>query len=328
VRRAPRALAALLGLAMLLPACAALRPLVADSGDVADYRAFRVAAADGTRLARAKTYLERHPRGAFAAEVRAAFEDEEPRYFERAQRTREGVRRYLADLPAGPHAEAAFALLRALESTLEDAELRDIARRARYDDAKLEAAAVQRRAVGASVLGAVGVLLDEAVYGAPRADGPASLRALMSGRGSTWGSVPARREDDLFFLLPTRPERESRLVTLEISLEEQGGVVVGGAVLGADLFVRWAEADQIVALDPSAPEDRTEAFVHALARLDGALERRFPSASCPDVRAAKELYHRACEGWEAVVLPGDGPGQTDAIVVRGRPGPARKPTEG
>lgn len=305
--------------------CATFRPMVASSADLEDYRAFRVAGAEGTRLARAKTYLERHPQGSFADEVRAAFDEEEPRYFERAQATREGARRYLADLPDGPHASAALALLTALESNMQDAELRDIARRSRYDDAKLEAAAVQRRAVGEAILGATGVLLDENVYGVPRADGPPALRTLMTGRtGSTWGGVPARREEDLFFLLPTRPERESRLVTLEISLAEQDGVVTGGTIEGADMLVMWAEADQITKLDPSAPEDRTEAHVHAMERLGGALERRFPAGSCPDVRAGRELYHRACDGWEVVVLPGERAGSKDAIILRGRREPARK----
>ena len=86
--------------------CATFRPMTAGSGDLADYRAFRVAAAPGTRLARAKKYLEQHPSGAFTAEVRAAFDEEEPRYFERAQASQEGARRYLADLPDGPHAVA------------------------------------------------------------------------------------------------------------------------------------------------------------------------------------------------------------------------------
>lgn len=305
--------------------CTTLRPLTAGSGDLADYRAFRVAAAPGTRLARAKKYLEQHPSGAFANEVRAAWEEEEPRYFERAQASREGARRYLADLPDGPHAVAALALLTALDSTMQDAELRDIARKAQYDEAKLEAAAVQRRAVGEAILGAVGILLDEEIYGLPRASGPPALRTLMMGRTlSTWGAVPDRREEDLYFLLPTRPARESRLVTLEIALIERDGVVVGGSVGGADMLVMWAEADQIVKLDPSASEDRTEAHVHAMDRLGGALERRFPAGECPDSRGDRELYRRGCHGWEVLVVPATRAGAKDSIVIRGSAGPARK----
>jgi hypothetical protein len=295
--------------------------MTASPGDLDDYRAFRVAAARGTRLARAKKYLDRHPTGAFSEEVRAAFDDEEPRYFEAAQSSREGVRRYLADLPDGPHASAALALLTALDANMQDAELRDIARRVRYGDAKLEAAAVQRRAVGEAILGAVGVFLDEGTYGVPRGEAPIALRSMMIGStATTWGAVPARREQDLYFLLPTRPERESRLLTLEIALAERDGVVEGGSIEGADMFVYWAEADQITKLDPAAPEDRTEAQVHAMDRLGGALERRFPAATCPDARQGRELYRRACNGWEVRVASGSAAGEKDTIVIRG-PGP-------
>ena len=311
--------------ALLLTGCATLRPITASSGDLADYRAFRVASAPGTRLARAKKYLDQHPRGAFVTEVQEVWDDEEPRYFARAQASQEGARRYLVDLPEGPHAAAALALLTALGSTMQDAELRDIARKSRYDDAKLEAAAVQRRAVGEAILGAVGVLLDEEVYGTPRGNGPPPLRTLMMGRtASTWGAVPAQRDEDLYFLLPTRPDRESRLLALEITLGETDGLVTGGTVAGADLFVMWAEADQIVKLDPSSPDDRTEAHVHAMDRLEGALERRFPAGDCPDARVNDELYHRSCKGWEALVTPGGAGGRKDSIVIRGSAGPARK----
>lgn len=312
-------------LALSLPSCATFREMTTTSSDLEDYRAFRVAGAEGTRLARAKTYLDRHPKGAFAGEVKSAFEEEEPRYFEKAQTSREGARRYLADLPDGPHASAALALLTALESNMQDAELRDVARRVRYDDAKLEAAAQQRKAVGEAILSALGVFLDDGVYGSTRADAPPQLRTVMAGpRGSTWGALPQRREDDFFFLLPTRPERESRLLTLEMELEEKDGHITAATIAGADMLVMWAEADQIVKLDPSAQEDRTEAQVHALDRIGGAVERRFPAASCPDKRTGAELVHRECGGWEIVVKGGDRAGAKDTIVVRGPSDPAKK----
>lgn len=323
---------AVLGLLVLAltGGCAELRPMLAPPNDLEDYRAFRVAAAEGTRLARAKRYLERHPKGTWAREVQAAFDEEEPRYFERAQASREGIRRYLADLPEGPHADAALALLVAFGSSMQEAELRDIARRVREGDAKLEAAAVQRRAVGEGILASVGALLDDDVYGAPRAEAPPKLRALLLGRNVsalTWGGgVPSRHEDDYFFVLPTRPDRESRLLTVEISIAETDGVVTGATVEGSDMFVRWAEADQIVRLDASLPADRTEAQVHAMGRLEGAFERRLPSASCPDLRRDQELYHRACGGWEVIVLPGARAGDKDAIVIRAPRGRKTEPS--
>ncbi len=295
--------------------CAELRPMVAPPGDLEDYRAFRVAAAKGTRLARAKRYLHRHPNGAFAAEVGKAFEEEEPAYFEEAQTSREGVRRYLADLPDGPHAEAALALLVAFGSSMRDAELNDLARHVRYQDAKLEAAAVQRRAVSEGILTAVGVLVDDDTYGRPLEEAPPKLRALLLGRNApTWGSVPRSHEEDYFFLLPTRPERQSRLLTLAISVIEHDGVVVGAKLEGSDMLVRWAEAEQIISLDASASEDRMEAHVFAMNRLEGALERRFPTGACDDLRRDRELYHRSCNGGEVTIVPGSRAGENDVIL--------------
>jgi hypothetical protein len=322
-----RAVVRALGLALggtLLASCASFRTVIAPPADLADYRAFRVSAYEGTRLSRAKRYLDRHPTGVFAGEVRAAFEAEEPAFFAWAQGSREGARTYLADLPDGPHAAAALALLAALESDMQDAELRDLARKVRFEDAKLEAAAAQRRAIPEAILGALGALLDESVYGRSREEAPAPLRAVLAAEGgSTWGGLPPRRERDLFFLLPTRPERESRLLTLVVELVEAEGLVRGGRITGSDMFVRWAEADLIVRLDPDAADDRTEAFVHAQDRLEGALERRFPSGSCTDSRRDRELYHRQCGGWEAVVVAGEHAGDDDVIMVRGPQAHAR-----
>ncbi len=307
----------LLFLLPLLLGCAELRSFTASSDDLEDYRAYRIAAAEGTRLKRAQEYLEKHPNGAWSEEVRATFDEEEPRFYEKAQSSRQGIRNYLGDLPRGPHADAALHLLIALDSSIEEAELNDLARRVRNDDAKLERAAQQRRAVGEAILGALGVMLDEDVYGVPRSEAPPKLRSLMIGRHApTWGGVPRTREEDYFFLLPTRPERESRLMTLEIRLIEEKDVVVASRVEGMDLIVRWAEAEQIVRLDSSAPEDRTEAQVFVMGRLEGALERRFPAGSCADLRRGDELYHRTCNGWEAVILAGTKAGDNDTIMIR------------
>lgn len=303
---------------LAVSACATFRPMVAGPRDLEDYRAFRVAAAEGTRLARAQTYLKRHPTGAFADEVRHAFDEEEPRFFEACQANRSGAQRYLTDLPDGPHASAALALLNALESNMEEAALLDVIQKARGDEARFESAAALRRRVGEAILSGVGVLLDDGVYGISRADAPPALRSVLTGSAaSTWGALPGRRDEDLFFTLPTRPAPESRLLTLEFSIVEDDDRIVSGKVSGDDMFVRWLEADKIVRVDPTSIEDRTEAQVHAMDRLGGALERRFPAATCTELRGEKELYHRKCEGWEVVVVPGSRAGDKDSIVVRG-----------
>jgi hypothetical protein len=316
--------------------CAALRPVFAPSAELDVYRAFRVSAAPGTRLAHAQRYLARFPQGTFAAEVRAAFDEDEPRFFEACQRTRAGVLRYLVDLPAGPHASAAQAMLLTFDVDQNEAELRDVARRSRADEARLESAAAQRRAVGETILGALGAVLDDGLYGEPAGDAPPSVRAVLLGRApATWGTVPTAHEEDLFFVLPTRPVRESRLLTLEVALrDDDAGRVTAAVIDGADMFVKWAEAERIVALDPFDPGDRTEAYVHVASRLDGALERRFPTGSCPREspatgqggqagqggpmgQAAVVLVSRACNGWQVVVTAGGRAGDKDTILVTG-----------
>lgn len=314
-----RALAIAL-LACGVASCASFRPMIASSGELEIYRAFRVSDAEGTRLAHAQRYLARHPDGTFAAEVRAAWEEEEPRFFEACQRSRKGVLRYLVDLPAGPHATAAQAMLLTFDVDTNEAELRDVASRARADDARLESAAVQRRAVSETILGALGAALDDGVYGHPRAEVAAPMRALLLGRASsTWGALPSTREEDLFFVLPTRPLRESRLLTLVVSIEEDpDGLVTATRIEGEGMFLKWAEADRIVVLDPTDAGDRAEAYVHVEGQLEGALERRFPSATCKDTGAgAGVLVARACGSWKVLVTSGAGPGEKDTILVEG-----------
>lgn len=309
-------------LVLSLGGCAATKTMLAPSGELATYRAFRVSAAPGTRLAHASRYLASHPDGTFAEEVRAAFAEEEPRFFEACQRSRAGVLRYLVDLPGGPHARAAEAMLLTFDVDEKEAELRDVAARARADDARLESAAAQRRAVGETILAALGAVLDDGVYGVPRSELPPPLRRVLLGRApATWGELPATHEEDLFFVLPTRPVAESRLLSLEVDVGEDGGVVSSAAVRGEGLFVKWAEAERIVALDASDPGDRTEAHVFVTERLEGALERRFPAARCsaagPASASRTVLLARACDGWEVVVTAGERAGTKDTILVRG-----------
>jgi hypothetical protein len=298
-------------------ACASARQLVAANGDLADYRAFRVAAAEGVRLARAQRYLEAHSRGAWAEEVRGVFEAEEPAFFERASATREGTSEYLADLPKGPHAAAALVLLENFDTKVEDVETARLTREARRTEAMLDRAAQQRKALGEAIVGAVGALLDEGVYHTPADDMPAPLKHVLGGAAeATWGRLPTRREQDFFFSIPTRLERESRMATLTVAIALEGGFVMEGRVEGRDLFVHWAEADMVRLLDPTEKRDRAVAREHAVEVLLGALEGRLPLAEC--AATAPALIARRCPtGWIAVVTMGASAGDFDAIVIQG-----------
>lgn len=103
----------MLGTAMLflLGGCA---PFFTSTEDYASYRATRTANSLDERMQALRIYLDEHPEGAFASEVKSFYERAEPLYFEVRKSTIVGLRAYLEALPNGPHAEEARARLSAL----------------------------------------------------------------------------------------------------------------------------------------------------------------------------------------------------------------------
>lgn len=299
-----------------LAGCATFRPMWAPSGDLEDYRHFRMADDPGVRLARAYAYLGRHPRGVWSEELRATVEAEEPAYFVRAQSSRAALIDYLTNLPSGPHSEQALSLVAAYDRGLEEAESDRMLREARRTEATLEKASLARKRVGERVLGGLAVLLDPKLVGT-RFDAlaPETRRFFEGPAASTWGALAPSLEEDLFFLLPTRPERTSRLLTLVTELVVEDGVVVGARMRGDDLLVKWYEAARIVALDPSKPEDRTEAMTASLEILAGAAEQAFPASRCAAPTTGRELLVRRCDGRSLRVVAGERAGDADTVEV-------------
>jgi hypothetical protein len=300
-------------------ACAVSRPLVSSTDDYADYRAFRLAAHEGPRLARAQHYLDAHPQGAWASEVRAAFDAEEPAFFEAAKTSRRRALDYLVDLPRGPHAAAALALLEAFDAKDDDFETTKLLAAARRTDAMLDRAASRRRAVGDLVVGDVAALLGDGVYGVAIEEAPIELRRMLGGLApTTWGALRTRVDVDVSFVLPTPAGSEERVASVELSLKvDAAGAIVEGRVWGPDLFVRWAEADGIRPLDANAPSARGAAATHAIDVIGGAIEWRLPGDRCGSRAEAGEIFARSCDGWHVAVTMGEFAGAPDVILVRG-----------
>lgn len=318
-------------LAACLGGCAWGRQLAADPQDLADYRAFRAAADGGPRLARAQAYLEAHPRGSWAAEVRDAFEREEAAHFSLAQRSRGAAIAYLTDLPRGPHAAAVLAAIEAIEHEVADEELEGVVRAVRRREAQLEWASRGRKRVADRVLEAVGALLESNVYGAPIETLPAALRRALEGPApSTWGAPPERRGEDLFFLLPSREGADSRYVRLEVEVVTERGRVIEGRVSGEDLFARWAEADELRSIDTATADGRTAAVEHTRAVLGGALEARTPEGRCAAPSDGEAILVRLCDGWEIRAVMAARAGEPDVVSIRGpgEPGEPRAPARG
>lgn len=301
--------------------CAALRPITASQGDLADYRATRVAPTWGRRLAAMQRYLERRPDGAWGREVREAYDAEEPRFFARASDSRAGVRGYVADLPRGPHAQAAIWLLVAFDEKLEDFDVAKMSAAARATESRLDVAAAERRAADDWVATTLAALVDDAPWGQPL-DASTVLAAQLRGRrAATWGAVPNRAQVHFAFVAPARQGPEARHLDATIELDVQGGVPRSARLSGPDLLVRWAEVDSLRALDSARLEDRSFAAARVRERLAGLLEGRFPEGRCATSGGGEEadLVSRACDGRKVRVVMGGGAGQTDRVDFSSSP---------
>lgn len=308
-----------LGLACLAcGGCGVAKQMFSGPGDFTDYRAFRSAKQEGIRLARAQRYLKSHPNGAWADEVRQAFETEEPVWFEGAKVSRGRARDYAVDLPDGPHVDAARALLGLYYEPETDLDMLELLAEARRSAAFLEIQSERRRRVSELILGELGALLEAVAAGAKLDEPPEALAAVLRGpHPCTWGrpATTAVRNDELYFGLPTPTEVEARVANVGFRLVLDQGRVVGGRIEGEDLFVSWAEANEIRVLDASAPSDRSAAANDIAEVLAGALEARLPASRCVVRPRDREIVARACDGGHVSVRMGARPGDKDVIAV-------------
>ena len=293
----------------LASGCATFRPMVAPPADLEDYRAFRVAAAEGTRLARAQAVPrapsegrvrrrgERGVRGGGACATSSA-----------RRRSREGV----APLPrrsagrssrGAPRSRCSSRSARACRTRSSATSRGTFATRTRSSRPRPFSGA--RSAKRSSR--AVGVLVDEDVYGVPRHEGSAGAphaapRTHAARRGAR---VPRRREEDYFFLLPdaTRARVAARHAR-DVGHRGRRRRRPAARIEGADMLVRWAEADQIVRLDSSCRGGPHRGPGPRDGAPRGRARAPFPAASARTPREDRELYHRACDGWEVVGPPG------------------------
>jgi len=299
--------------------CAVPRQMFAAPDDLADYRAFCVAAHEGRRLFEAQRYLDRHPDGAWAKEVRAIFEEEEAAWFEAAKTSRVKAREYIVDLPEGPHVEAARTLLVLFDEHQEDTEVLELLSAARRTAATLDYETGRRHRVNDVILAEIAALADPQTWGARLEAPPAALAAALRGEvAHTWGGAPhAHRRDALFFLVPTPSGSEGSVVDVTFQLWLDHGAVSEGLVQGDDLFVRWAEALLVRVLDAGNPADRRLAASTVADVLSGAFEATLPAARCTSTPQAGEILARSCDGWTVSARMGPGDGTGDVIDVHG-----------
>lgn len=233
--------------------CAVVRPMVASNDNLADHRAFVLARAEGDRLAHAQRYLESHPRGAWAADVRAAFDVEEAAYYRNSTRSRDAAIDYIAWLPRGPHVAAAYALVRSFDEHEPEDEASRMVSAARASEERFERAAAERQAATDAVLVPLRLVVDPDVYGRPLADSHELSSWLLAARN--FGATPTRRTRSVTFTLPSRDATLPRTLEITVEIEQRGDVVSGVVVSGPDLFARTAAANLL--REPTAAEAET-----------------------------------------------------------------------
>jgi hypothetical protein len=302
------------------PACVVSKQMLAAPDDLADYRAFRTAKTEGKRLAAAQRYLAKHAHGAWGEEVRATFDAEEEAWFEAAKASRSRARDYVIDLPEGPHADGARALLVLFDEHQADLDTLMLLADARRTEATLDLETSRRRHATEVLLAEVGALADPTTWGASLDAAPPALATALRGDvPTTWGGATrARRDDTFFFVLPTPQGSQARVLTWAFDLVLDRGRVVQGLVQGEDLFVLWSEALLVRVLDPTSAADRALAASTVLDVLSGAFEAAVPAARCTGRPSGPaELMARACDGWVVSVRMGREQGEADVVDVVG-----------
>jgi hypothetical protein len=252
-------------LPIFVVSCAVMRPIVASNGDLADARQVKLAHAEGDRLSRIEKYLERRPNGEWAGEFRAAFDAEEPAFYRDSNKSRAAAIDYLAWLPRGPHAQAAFALVRSFDEPQAETEEARMLESARKDEKRLERLAEERQDAKDAALEAAHVLVDPANYGRPVEQSPELARFMLG--GLNFGRTPTKRTRVLSFTIPSKNGPLARTLEFTVTLTKTEAENVTGAVLdGPDLFQRWAEAALVREVSPSDAEHFVRDAVTTLAR--------------------------------------------------------------
>jgi hypothetical protein len=220
--------------------------------------------------------------------------------------------------------EAARSLLVLFDEHQGDVETLTLLADARRTAATLDYETARRKRVSDVLLLKVAGLVDPVTWGAHLDAPPPALAAALRGEvPGTWGAAThARREDRLYFVLPTPDGQQARVIATAFELQLRDGRVLQGALQGENLFVLWSEAMLTRVLDPTSAADRALAAATVTDLLSGALEATLPAARCARAAGPGELLVRSCDGWAASVRMGAEEGEIDVVDVVG---PAPRP---
>ena len=284
----------LLSLCVLLAsACAAFVP----RAEYRDYRAVRLAENDETELRAIGVYLDAHPEGQWAGDLRAKRAEMEQGYFELAKESGEGLRAYLDIFPEGRFAAEAERRLSAMSNVSDARNSEDAERRARVEGVREEMQEARRQWAAQATEFWSRVLLSVNGWDRPMAevvaDNPAfddAFRAAPRPRCSSSECVKFYTLD-YAIAVPgqTRLERRMRIM-LRLRFSE-AQVETPAKLVGAELlmpnrgFTRWYELETGTPVLDLDPESRSATLEWAVERLVPMLRRHLPNAVGIDVIA-------------------------------------------
>ena len=263
--------------------------MFASRDDYASYREVRLAESESRWLIAMREYVEAHPDGRWADEIRAERAELEPMFWEENRDTIGGLNDYLEAYPNGPHRaegnERLAALHEVAASRAEEAE----AARAVLEERRQELMAFRRGWLTRAARFWAATFLSVGDWGSPIADvargNPDFNRA--------YGLRPPPRcsvEECLKFYrsvyqipLPGQTAITRRVEMLLRLRLEDGNLVRAELLLPNKGFSRWYELENRTLVTDEDPEQRQVAITWALERLVPAIREAVPDVTAVDV---------------------------------------------
>lgn len=272
-------------LLLALSGCAAM----SGKADYRDYRTVHLAEEPEARTRAMARYLERHPEGRWAAELRQEYEADEAVLFEENKSTREGLAFYLEAYPRGRFRDQAQARLDALARVQASRDEGEGAAQQVRRDQREEALRARRLWATQAVSFWSRILLGVDRWGAPipevAASSPEFDRAFGAAPRPRCSTTECIKFYQLDFAIPvpgqTRIERTLRLL-LRLHLAE-GRLVRAEMLMPERGFSRWYELENQEFIIDEDPEARNMAVEWALARIVPIVREVVPTAAAIDV---------------------------------------------
>ena len=277
-------LAGLVGIGVLA-GCA----MFASRDDYASYRKIRLAESERSWLVAMRDYVETHPDGHWADEIRAERAELEPMFWEENRDTLTGLSQYVEAYPDGPHRAEGEARLGALREVA--ASRAEEARAASdvLEERRRERMAFRRGWVTRATRFWIGTFLEVDAWGLPIAD----VARGNDEFNRAYGLRPPPRcsteecvklyQGTYQIPLPGQTALTRRLrIVLRLRLDE-GNLVRAELLMPQQGFSRWYELENRTLVTDGDAQQRQAAITWALERLVPAIRESSPEVGSIDV---------------------------------------------